>query len=363
MVGLPHTQLTLDDGYTSCAFSAKSYRLAAMLRSHGHEVVTMWGGDKADVSLMSVDEQLGHFGVWNPGKLPVVVWDANLPYWQDFHRRAITEVKARVEAGDLIAVVGGAASQVVVDAFKARFTCIEPGVGYEGICRDTFCCFESYAWMHVSYGRHGIGDGRAFDVVIPNAIDPDDWTIDDSSGYALFVGRFIDRKGPHAAVEIARAAGLPLVMAGAGATQTAAGIVSEEGWTLDGAVPPDVIHVGTVSGDLRRALFARAEVLICPTKYIGPWEGVHAEAGASGVGTAAPDYGVFTETLPPEYRYRSLRQAVDAVNRARETRGQWWRDRTLAHCGIERCARLYDEWIGRLATLRNGGTGWYDGYH
>lgn len=329
-----------------------------MLRTASIDTTVYWGGHFADVELLGVEEQERWFGVFDPARLPVIGWDRNVDYWRTFHHRAAVELDARLEPGDLIGVIGGAVSQEIVDRYRDRFTVIEPGVGYEGICRDTFACFESYAWMHNRYGAHGIGDGRPFDTVIPNAVDPDEWGLAPSDGYALFVGRGIARKGPHVAAQIAEKVGLPLVMAGAG--------VAEQGdnWVrfTDGTVAQSsagLTHVGAVSGQPRRDLFARAEVFICPTLYIGPWEGVHAEAMMSGVGVAAPDYGVFCETLQPATRYRSMSQAVAAVEHARKTRGQQWRDRAIDLCGIDRCSQMYADWVDRLMSLRDGRNGWY----
>jgi glycosyltransferase involved in cell wall biosynthesis len=106
-------------------------------------------------------------------------------------------------------------------------------------------------------------------------------------------------------------------------------------------------------------IFSHAEVFICPTLYIGPWEGVHAEAMMSGVGVAAPDYGVFTETLPDGYRYRTLAEGVAAVDLARKSRGVYWRNRAIELCSTEVCTDMYDSWFDRLESLHDGRNGWY----
>lgn len=357
LIGLPHTQLD-DNLYSSCAFTAKAFRTVKMIRATGRDVVTYWGGDQSDVSLMSVEDQIKYFGEWDPGVLPVIIWDKNLEYWKTFHSRALEELKKRLKPNDIIALVGGGISQEIVDEFYPQYTVIEPGVGYGGICRNTFACFESYAWMHDRYGAYGIGDGRAFDTVIPNAVDPEEWHTAESQGYALFVGRLIARKGPHVAAQIANAAGLKLIMAGAGVKEKSEGrVVATDGTVVEG----DIEHIGPVIGRDRAKLFAEAEVFICPTLYIGPWEGVHAESMMSGVGVCAPDYGVFTETLPKPYRYRNLRQAIDAVDLARKTRGEMWRKRSIEMFSIDRCTEMYDEWLDRIESLRDGRNGWYSG--
>lgn len=355
LVGLPHTQFNAET-YSSCAFTAKAVRLAAMLRSVGREVTVYWGGTGSDVSLMSDDEMVHFFGEYSANNLPVVEWDARNDYWVSFNARAISEISKRIKPLDYVAVVGGAISQEVVNFFKPNYTCVEPGVGYEGICFDTFCCFESYAWMHHRYGAYGIGDGRSFDTVIPNAVDPDKWSIMESEGYALFVGRLIARKGPHAAADIATRLGMKLVLAGGGVKEKSPGrIVATDGTVIEG----NVEHIGSLVGDQRREVFAKAQLFICPTIYIGPWEGVHAESLMSGVPVIAPDYGVFTETLPKELRYRNLKQALKAADIANRTRGEHWREFAIRSFGIDACAQMYAEWFDRLDTLRDGSNGWY----
>jgi len=345
LVGLPHTVFDAEIS-SSCAFTAKAVRLADMIKATGREVTVYWG---------SAEERAKYFPNYDPAELPAIGWNDKLPYWVEFNQRCIRQIKETIQPNDIIALVGGPISQVVADVFPNHTIC-EPGVGYEGLGTNTFACFESYAWMHNRYGAYGIGDGRFFDTVIPNAVDPAKWSMADSDGYALFVGRLISRKGPDIAGEIARAVGMPLVLAGGGVDHVGPGlVVATDGTQIRG----DVTHVGAVSGEDRRWLFAHAEVFICPTRYIGPWEGVHAEAMMSGVPVVAPDYGVFTETLPAGYRYRTLNQAVAAVHAGAQTRGEAWRERAIRKCSTKVCTAMYDSWFDRLESLRDGRNGWY----
>lgn len=350
LVGLPHTELD-DVKFSHCAFTAKAARLVKMLQATGRDVAVYWGDN-----VMGEEWQRRNFGTYTADDLPTIVWDWNLPYWREFNQRCMDNIAELIRPGDIVAVVGGSISQCIVDKFCADYTCVEPGVGYEGICQNTFACFESYAWMHNRYGAYRIGDGRAFDAVIPNAVNPDEWEMGESEGYALFCGRLILRKGPHVAAEIANAAGLKLVLAGGGVKSVSPGlVVATDGTEIRG----DVTHVGSVQGEDRKQLFAHAEVFICPTLYIGPWEGVHAEAMMSGVGVVAPDYGVFTETLAPTFRYRTLKQAKGALSLARQHRGFNQRAYAISKFSTETCTAMYDEWFDRLESLRDGRNGWY----
>lgn len=327
-----------------------------MWRQSGHDVTVYWGGDLGDVSCLTAAEQQHWFGVWDANELPKVQWDANLPYWATFHSRAIAAIADRIQPGDLVAGLVGSIHQEVFDAFP-HHTRIEPGVGYEGLARDTFACFESYAWMHNRYGAYDIGNGRFFDTVIPNAVDPDDWDLGPDHGYALFAGRCIQRKGIAVAAEIADRAGLELRIAGSGIAEVTPHRIT----CLDGTVVhgDELSYVGAVTGDDRKKLFANASVVIMPTLYIEPYGNVHVEAMMSGVGVVVPDFGVFTETVPDGYRFRTMSEAADAVRLARASRGISWRDHAISFAAPDRCRARYDVWFDRLASLRDGRNGFY----
>lgn len=356
LVGLPHTPFD-KVAASSCAFTAKAVRTVEMWRKSGHQVTVYWGGNLGDVDCLTLEEQRQWFGPWDPAELPKVGWDPNADYWRTFHGRAIDAIRDRIQPGDLVAGLVGSIHQQVFDAFKADYTVIEPGVGYEGLGRDTFACFESYTWMHNRYGALGIGDGRFLDTVIPNACDPADWHEGPDGGYALFVGRCIARKGPHVAAQIAARYGITLKIAGAGiADDTPGRLVCIDGTIIEG---DHVDYVGSVTGDDRRELFARASFLIMPTLYVEPFGNVHIEAMMSGLGVVVPDFGVFTETVPEHYRFRNMSQAVEAARLAHLTRHGFWREHATSIAAPDRCRAKYDRWFDRLASLRDGRNGFY----
>lgn len=351
LVGLPHTRLD-DQEFSHCAFTSKAVRLVEILRNCGESVTVHWG----DGLGLSIEETVAF------------PWDANHPVWEAFHNRAISAISGTLQPDDIIAVVGGRTSQCVVDAFPNNI-CIEPTVGYEGLANGTFAAFESYAWMHHRYGALGINDGRAFDTVIPTFQRAEDFEEGPDDGYALYLGRHIARKGVRAASDIAHAAGLPLLTAGAGAHQAGPDILCD-----DGTVIPDATYLGALGPVDRRKVLSRASVLICPTLYIEPGANVHVEAMLSGIGVVAPDYGIFSETLPTTWRYRSLAEAKEAVSFAVECRQRplgpdgmqnfdYYFDegsiRTWAirKHGMGAAAFHYKRWLKRLRTLH--GDGWY----
>jgi glycosyltransferase involved in cell wall biosynthesis len=363
LIGLPHTSFD-EDTYSACAFTAKAVRWTRVLERIDQPVTVYWGGGPVKgtnaevVELLSEDERVVMFGDDVATRLPDIEWDAGVPYWAAFLERAIREVRARIRPGDLVAIWAGSVMQRVVDAFPDH-SVIEPAVGYGGLANGTFACFESYAWMHHRYGALGVNDGRAFDAVIPNFIEPDDFATGEDHGYALFLGRLIARKGPHVAADIADRAGVPLRVAGAGGSwgDHDNGITCEDGTQIEAK---SLHYAGVVDPVERRELLAHASVLIVPTLYIEPFGTVHVEALASGVPVIASDWGVFTETVEQGvdgYRFRTPAQAAQQVHEAAALRGPALRARTLERFSLDAVAPRFDEWLWRVRSVRDA-DGW-----
>lgn len=359
LVGLPHTSLD-DVTFSTCAFTTKAVRWIEILQDLDLDVVAYWGGGKTTatcevVELLSEQERLDYFGPDVATVLPFIEWGEHAEYWRVFNHRARTEIGTRIKPGDLIAVWAGGAHQTVIDAFPDN-TSIEPAVGYEGLARNTFACFESYAWMHHRYGAHNINDGRAFDAVIPNFVRPGDFYNELDAGYLLFIGRVSVRKGPHVAADIAERVGKPLVVVGAGGTDLGNGFIR-----ADGGVEFAGDYRGPVGPAERAKLMANASALIVPTLYIEPFGTVHVEGMMSGIPPIAPDYGVFTETIRQGitgFRYRTLQQAVDQVHLADRLSPETIRQEAINRFSLKAVAPAFDEWLWRVRSVRESG-GWY----
>lgn len=336
-----------------CAFTSKAVGFARMMADLGRDVTVYWAGDETDepcaefVSLMSERERIGWFGnsVQNaPGD--VIKWDASKRYWKTFLDASMNALHDRIAPGDIIAITGGCVQQRVVDAFP-DIACIETCAGYEGIANRTHVCFESYAWQHYIYGKKAIVNGRWLDAVIPGYVNPMEFSVSHAEDppYALYLGRMTSRKGVDLAVEIAEAAEIRLIMAGTG-----------------DVLPRGPELVGAVNPAERKRLLSHATVLLVPTLYIEPYGTVHVEALMSGVPVCAPDFGVFTGTLPESSRFRSFKEALDIVAAARE------------ETSVERSARArqarrdfapallaekWAAWLDVIDALADGRNGFY----
>jgi glycosyltransferase involved in cell wall biosynthesis len=131
-----------------------------------------------------------------------------------------------------------------------------------------------------------LGD-RPSVAVIPHGIDVDAFPFGEATGeYLLFLGRLIADKGPREAVAVARAAGMPLVVAGPD-VEGVAGSLGD----------PGVTYVGPVGAPERNRLLAGAAALLYPLRYPEPFGLVLVEAMACGTPVVATAVGAVPEIV------------------------------------------------------------------
>jgi glycosyltransferase involved in cell wall biosynthesis len=160
------------------------------------------------------------------------------------------------------------------------------------------------------YARHGhkaalVGISRAqlasapagLDTVgaIPNPIDVRAWPLrEHKDDYLLWIGRMTAEKGPHRAIAAARAAGVPLVLAGVIQPGQQAFFDREVAPHIDGE---RVRFVGEVDGSIKRSLFAGARALLMPIRWEEPFGMVMVEALACGTPVIAFPEGAARELV------------------------------------------------------------------
>ena len=357
LICLPHTHTIRT--LSTCAFTQKAIKFTKMMSAAGYEVV-LYSGDQNDaigcehVSLYTDGDQRRWYGLIDANTLPTKagIWDSELPSWKTMNERAIIAIKERAEPRDIILLTGGYAQKPIADAFPGMLV-VEWAAGYEGIF-SPYVCFESVAWRHYLYGKHR-WDGRFYDTVIPNFFDPDEWTgTHEKDDYLLFVGRMVKRKGVEVAVQIAEASGRRLLFAGSGVVEHGPGRIVCEEITLEG---DHIEYVGTLDPVERNELMGRAAAVLAPTTYIEPFGAVAVEAQLCGTAAVTTDFGAFTETVAPEYRFTTFQQGLDAVERAVQADPKKLRRDALKRYSLKAIAPLYDEWFTRLDGL--WGDGWY----
>jgi len=130
---------------------------------------------------------------------------------------------------------------------------------------------------------------------IPNPIDVAAWPLrEHKDDYLLWIGRMTAEKGPHRAIAAARAAGVPLVLAGVIQPGQQTFFDREVAPHLDG---DRVRFVGEVGGAAKRSLFAGARALLMPIRWEEPFGMVMVEALTCGTPVIAFPEGAARELV------------------------------------------------------------------
>ncbi len=355
----PHSETTL--AWTPDAYSAKTRRLGDMLTSRGYKVV-LYGGTRNEsnvsqfVPLVSFEERER----WMPNFSPhLEVWsnyDVNIEPWRVFNARAAAEVRKRAQPSDILGLTMGGAHKPIADALgDLKLYVVETGIGYAGVWAP-FRVWESRAWETYMAGRDQI-DHRQFDVVIPNAYDPDELPLGTGQGgYHLFASRFVARKGVAIAAQATKALGVPLVIIGPD-------LLEHTGNTyrgVDTSVEGDhITHLGPVGPKDRAQIMGAAIAIWTPTLYCEPFGGVGVEANFTGTPIIASDFGAFQEQVSHGfngYLCRTLQQFVDAGRAAPNLNRAAIRENAISRWSTAVVAPMYDAYFQQLMTL--SGEGW-----
>ena len=136
-----------------------------------------------------------------------------------------------------------------------------------------------------------LGLPASLTATLPNFIPADAFAAQsraDAGEFALVAGRLTEEKGFDAAIGAARAAGVPLVIAGAGPDETRLRAL---------AAGADVRFTGRLAPDALADLRARAAVVLAPSRWEEPCPYSVLEALAAGVPVLASDRGGLPELV------------------------------------------------------------------
>lgn len=329
------------------AFGTKIAYLGQMLKDMGHRVF-FYGVEGSDVPC---DKFIQTLDAWDLREAYGTDWESGHKMQRHdkvhnlFNKNTAREIKKRRGRCDLLLLSAGVNHQRIAEQAGIGLA-VEIGIGYVGSFAP-YRVYESHAWMHFTYGKQGMDNGRFCDCVIPAFFDPDDFTYSkEKEGYYLYLGRIIPRKGVKIAIDTMEAIGGKLKLIGP----------HSESVNLDS---PVVEYLGVVSIEEKRRLLSKAKAVFAPTQYLEPFGYVVIEAALSGTPIITTDFGAFTETVRhgiTGYRCRSFEQFIFAAKNIERIRPQDCRDWGM-NFSLEATTPRYEEYFEQLLNLY--GKGWY----
>jgi glycosyltransferase involved in cell wall biosynthesis len=149
----------------------------------------------------------------------------------------------------------------------------------------------------ISDAQRAKAPGLPWAATVHNAIRADTFPFRaDKDAFALFLGRFHPDKAPHLAVDAARAARLPIVLAGKCAEPAERAYFARE---VEPRLGPDTTMFGVADAAAKRDLLARAACLVFPICWDEPFGLVMIEAMACGTPVVALRRGAAPELILP----------------------------------------------------------------
>lgn len=356
VLGLAH--VPTHKSVSACAYTQKIVKLCTMLKASDHEVIFL-GTEGSDVAcdefvqVLSKQTMKMVYGDNNEDPSKFFKHDPKDLAYTTFMKHAIAEINKRKKPTDFLLNPMGNYYQNVQREVGLQRT-VESGIGYSGVCAGTFKVWESYAWMHHIWGMMNVQDGLFQDCVIPNYWDVNDFTLGShDGGYALYMGRLIYRKGLNIAVQVTKELNMPLLIVGQGSL-----INPQEGLQI---TEPHVKHLGTVGPEERNLIMGKAQVTLCPTLYVGPFEGVNCEAQLTGCPVITTNFGAFTETVEhgkTGYRCQNFEEFCWATKNAHKLESSYIRHRAMSLWSLERVREQYDHFFQHVDSMCSG-KGWY----
>jgi len=191
--------------------------------------------------------------------------------------------------------------------------------------------------------------------VVHNAIDVASFPfVDRKEDFVLWLGRFSPDKGAHLAIDAARKAGRPIVLAGKRNEP------EEQAYFRDQIAPrlgPDVTYVGEADAALKRELFGKAACLAFPIQWEEPFGMVMVEAMACGTPVVALRRGSVPEVVADGVSGLVVDRVEDlaaAIDRAGELSPFACRRHATEHFDLSVMASGYEQIFRLLAEGSRG---------
>jgi glycosyltransferase involved in cell wall biosynthesis len=229
---------------------------------------------------------------------------------------------------------------------------IDPTVGIDHPVSLPYQIFASYSVMNRVYGRSNI-DPRWYDAVIPHFFDVKQFEFNPTpKDYFLYVGRIIPSKGISIAIDMAKHAGVKIIIAGVGNVE----------WCKN-PVPDHVIRMGSVDVEQRCELMKNAKAFIAASYYSEPFGMAVVEAMLCGTPVITTDWGGFAETVNhgvTGYRCHTQEQFNWAAKNIDKIDRQACRDWAIKNYSMERIGPMYEEYFDMISRVHMSGGFYYD---
>lgn len=346
VLGFPFSEFTTD--WSHCAFTDRTRVFAEMMAEHtpvicyGGEVHSLIRSDH--VELVTRRERKEWWPDYEPKRDVFNDFDPSGIGWRTYNARAVAAIHQHAEPGDVLCLTMGTSHRPVAEALPHLFH-VETGIGYSGVWAP-YRIYESWAWRNYITGKYEVKDDvRFYDTVLPRAYPHADFPFGKGSdGYYLYLGRLIERKGPHIAALACQRLGAKLVVAGQGE------------YPLEG----DVEYVGVVGAKERANLMGGAIATFCPSIYLEPFCGVSVEAQLTGCPVVASNWGGLVENIDhgdTGFLCDTLDEFTEAGRAAEKLDRKYIRLRAQERFSTDSLGPKYKRYFDRLATLRD--EGWY----
>lgn len=154
---------------------------------------------------------------------------------------------------------------------------------------------DSVHLVALSDHQRALAPGLPWAATVPNAVKVASFPFrEDKEDFALFLGRFHPEKAPHVAIDAARAAGVPLVLAGKCSEPLEREYFRTE---IEPRLGEGVEVLGVADATRKRDLLSRARCLLFPIRWDEPFGLVMVEALACGTPVVALRQGAVPEVV------------------------------------------------------------------
>ena len=192
---------------------------------------------------------------------------------------------------------------------------------------------------------------------VPNGIDVDSFPFRSrKDDYVLFLGRHHPHKAPHLAIDAARAAGVPILLAGKCSEEVEREYYEEE---IAPRLGHDVIDVGVADAEAKRRLLAGARCLVFPVCWDEPFGLVMTEAMACGTPVVGLARGAVPEVVEDGrtgFIVERPEELAAAIRRAVELDPAQCRRRVTEHFSLEAMGRGYERVYRKVVGMGSGVT-------